>query len=306
MNARPRAEWNWRPLGAPASPPAAAAGGRKDAPAASPASALLLAALFLACAGSLPDGVVVRIGGEERSYEDFDRYVSGVLDVDASRSSSEVLSRLFERFVDDQLLLRWVRDRGFADATATSHEAAAALLEASPPEISSTDVERYYAEHRSDYERPARARLRQILVEHRDSAEQALAELEAGVDFGEVARIRSIGPSAPDGGLQGELSQEDLPGALAEVVFALEEGEWSELLEADYGFRIFQVERFLPDETLSLQAAAPSIRSRLVAERSEALIRQAIEEARREYNLQVAVSRLPFEYSGPYRASATE
>ena len=305
MNARPRAEWSWRPQGAPASPPAAASG-RKDAPAASPASALLLAALFLACAGSLPDGVVVRIGGEERSYEDFDRYVSGVLDVDASRSSSEVLSRLFERFVDDQLLLRWVRDRGFADATATSHEAAAALLEASPPEISSTDVERYYAEHRNDYERPARARLRQILVEDRDSAEQALAELEAGVDFGEVARIRSIGPSAPDGGLQGELSQEDLPGALAEVVFALEEGEWSELLEADYGFRIFQVERFLPDETLSLQAAAASIRSRLVAERSEALIRQAIEEARREYNLQVAVSRLPFEYSGPYRASATE
>ena len=161
-------------------------------------------------------------------------------------------------------------DRGFADETATSHEAAASLLEASSPEISTTDVERYYAEHRSDFQRSARARLRQILVEDRASAELAVAELEAGVDFGEVARIRSIGPSGPDGGFQGELSREDLPGALADVVFALEEGEWSELLEADYGFRIFQVERFLPDETLSLQVAAPSIRSRLVAERSEA------------------------------------
>ena len=269
-------------------------------------SAWLLAALLLACAGSLPEGVVVRIGGEEKSYEDFDRYVGSVLNVDGSRSSSQVLSRLFERFVDDQLLLRWARDRGFADEAATAHEAAASVLEASPPEISSADVERYYAEHRSDYQRPVRARLRQILVEDRASAESALAELEAGVDFGEVARIRSIGPSAPDGGLQGELSREDLPGALAEVVFALEEGEWSELLEADYGFRIFQVERFLPDETLSLEVAAPSIRSRLVAERSEALIRQAIDEARREYNLQVAVSRLPFEYNGPYSTSAAE
>ena len=248
----------------------------------------------------------MRIGGEEKSYEDFDRYVRRVLDVDASRSSSEVLSRLFERFVDDELLLRWARDRGFAGEAATSHEAAASLLEASPPEVSSIDVERYYAEHRGDYERPVRARLRQILAEDRASAELALAELEAGVDFGEVARIRSIGPSAPDGGLQGELSREDLPGALADIVFALEEGEWSELLEADYGFRIFQVERFLPDETLSLQAAAPSIRSRLVAERSEALIRQALEEARREYNLRVAVSRLPFEYSGPYSEPAAE
>lgn len=269
-------------------------------------SAGLLAVLGLACAGGLPEGVVVRIGGEEKSYEDFDRYVMGVLDVGASRSSSELLSRLFERFVDDELLLRWARDRGLADEAATSHEAVASLLAASPPEVTSTDVERYYAEHRSDYERPARARLRQILVEDRASAELAVAELEAGVDFGEVARIRSIGPSAQDGGLQGELSRRDLPGAFADIVFALEEGEWSELLEADYGFRIFQVERFLPDETLSLEAAAPSIRSRLVAERSEALIRQALEEARREYNLQVAVSRLPFEYSGPYAASAAE
>ncbi len=268
--------------------------------------AWLLAVLFLACAGSLPEGVVARIGGEEKTHEDFDRYVMEVLGVHASRSSSDVLSRLFERFVDDELLLRWARDRGFADETATSHEAAASVLEASPPDISTADIERYYAEHRSDFQRPARARLRQILVEDRASAELAAAELEAGVDFGEVARIRSIGPSAPDGGLQGELSREDLPGALADVVFALEAGEWSELLEADHGFRIFQVERFLPDETLSLQVAAPSIRSRLVAERSEALIRQVIEEARREYNLRVAVSRLPFEYSGPYRASATE
>lgn len=268
--------------------------------------AWLPAALLLGCAGSLPEGVVVRIGGEEKSYEDFDRYVMRVLDVDASRSSSEVLSRLFERFVDDELLLRWARDRGFADEAATSHEAAASLLRASPPVVSSTDVERYYAEHRRDYERPARARLRQILVEDRASAELALGELEAGVDFGEVARIRSIGPSAQDGGLQGELSREDLPAALADVVFALAEGEWSELLEADYGFRIFQVERFLPDGTLSLQAAAPSIRSRLVAERSEALIRQALEEARREYNPQVAVSRLPFEYSGAYSEPAAE
>ena len=269
-------------------------------------SVWLLVLLFLACAGNLPEGVVVRIGGEEKSYEDFDRYVMRVLDVDASRSSSDVLSRLFERFVDDELLLRWARDRGFADEAATSHEAAASLLEASRPEISSSEIERYYAENRGDYQRPVRARLRQILVEDRASAELALAELEAGVDFAEVARIRSIGPSAPDGGLQGELSREDLPGALADVVFALDEGEWSELLEADFGFRIFQVEGFLPDETLSLQAAAPSIRSRLVAERSEAVIRQAIEEARREYNLRVAVSRLPFEYSGAYSTSAVE
>ncbi len=248
----------------------------------------------------------MRIGGEDRTHEDFDRYVAGVLGVDASSSNSEVLSRLFDRFVDDQLLLRWTRDRGLADGAETSREAAAALIEAAPVEVGTTDVERYYAENASDYRRPARAVLRQILAEDRATAELALAELEAGVDFGEVARVRSTGPTASDGGRQGELSRRDLPGVVADIVFALEAGEWSELLETDYGFRIFQVERFLPAETLPLRAAAPGIRSRLLAERGEAAIRHAIEEAKRKYNLQVAVERLAFDYNGPYSAPAVD
>ena len=247
---------------------------------------------------------MARIGDKNFHYNDFALYVEESLGSDASRLGSEVLSRLFERFLDDQLLLQLTRDRGFAAAEATVHQAAIGLLEASPSAISVQDIERYYDEHGDDFVRPARVRLRQILVQDRVAAELALAELEAGVNFGEVARLRSIGPSAPAGGLQGELSREDLPGALVEVVFALAEGEWSELLEADYGFRIFEVERLLPEEILPLPKVASSIRAQLEAAESEELIRAAIGEARREYNLRVAAARLPFEYSGAYAEPA--
>lgn len=265
---------------------------------------LLLAVLAGCGGGSLPDGAVARIGDRNLHYDDFVLYVEESLGGDASRLGSEVLSRLFERFLDDQLLLQLARDRGFAAAEATVHQAATGLIEAYPSAISVQDVERYYNEHSDDFERPARVRLRQILVQDRAAAELALAELEAGVDFGEVARLRSIGPSAPAGGLQGELSQEDLPGALVEIVFALGEGEWSELLEAEYGFRIFEAESLLPQEVLPLSKVASSIRARLEAAESEELIRAAIGEARQEYNLRVAVARLPFEYSGAYAEPA--
>ena len=263
------------------------------------AFACFLVGVSLSCGGGkLPEGVVARIGNEDFRYEDFHDYVEEALGGDASRFGSAVLSRLFERFVDDQLLLQLARDRGLVDGEATVHQAATRLLEASPPVVSWSEIERYYAEHRSDFAQSLRVRLRQILVQDRAAAELALAELEAGVDFGEVARLRSLGPGASSGGLQGELSREDLPPALADIVFELGEGEWSELLEAEYGFRLFEVERFLPEETLTLTEAAPRVRTLLEEAQSEELVRTAAAEARQEYNLRVAVERLPFEYHG--------
>ncbi len=275
--------------------------GRLDSRTARRVCAFLLVVVSLGCGGGrLPEGVVARIGKQDFRYEDFRGYVEESLGGDASRFGSAVLSRLFERFVDDQLLFRLARDRGLVEGEATVHEAAMRLLEASTPVVSLSEIESYYAEHRSDFARPPRVRLRQILVQDRAGAELALAELEAGVDFGEVARLRSIGPSASAGGLQGELSSEDLPPALADVVFELGEGEWSELLEADYGFRIFEVERLLPEETLTLAEAAPAIKTLLEEAQGEELVRAAAAEARREYNLRVAVERLPFEYHGAF------
>ncbi len=280
--------------------------GRLDPRAARRAGACLLVGLVLGCGGGpLPEGVVVRIGNRDFDYEDFHRYWEDSLGYEASRLGSPVLSRLFERFVDDQLLLQLARDRGLVDGEATVGEAASRLLEASPPVAPMAEIERYYAEHRSDFARPPRVRLRQILVQDRAAAELALTELEAGVDFGEVARLRSIGPSASSGGLQGQLSREDLPAALAEVVFALGEGEWSALLEADYGFRIFEVERLLPEETLTLAEASPIVKALLEEARGEELVQAAAAEARQEYDLRVAVGRLPFEYHGVLADPAT-
>ncbi len=273
--------------------------GRLDSLAVRRGCVWLLVAGSLGCGGGrLPESVVARVGDRDLRYQDFRGYVEESLGGDASHFGSAVLSRLFERFVEDQLLFQLARDRGLVNGEATVDDAAMRLLEASPPVVSSSDIERYYDEHRSDFARPPRVRLRQILVQDRAAAELALAELEAGVDFGEVAGLRSLGPSAAAGGLQGELSREDLPSALADVVFELGEGEWSELLEADYGFRIFEVERLLPEETLTLAEAAPSIRTLLEEAHSEELVRAAVAEARREYNLRVAVERLPFEYHG--------
>ncbi len=272
-------------------------------------AALALPGILAAASGctlGLPDGVVLRLDGQDWRHEDFDRHVTEVLGPEGPGLGSDVLSRLFERFVDDQLLLRWARDHDLVDADATAADAAAAIIESASLEVTADDVEARYADRRAEYRRPDRARLRQILLEDRAATDLALAELQAGAVFADVARRHSVGPSAATGGLQGDLSRQDLPDSLGDLVFGLAEGEWSELQATDHGFRLFQVERFLPEETLPLDAVAASIRERLSAERAEDLLRDTVERARREYNPRVAVAGLPFSYRGRYAPGAVE
>ena len=103
-----------------------------------------------------------------------------------------------------------------------------------------------------EFERPERVRLRQILLDDPEAVERALAELKEGAEFDQVARRYSRDSTGETGGVQGELSRDDLPPLFADTIFALEPGEVSDVVEAEYGFHLFQVMEQLPAEVLAL------------------------------------------------------
>jgi parvulin-like peptidyl-prolyl isomerase len=111
-----------------------------------------------------------------------------------------------------------------------------------------------------------------------------------------VARRLSRDPSARRGGFQGELGREDLPPAFAEALFALAPGELSGVLEAAYGFHVFQVTARLPLHQLTLAEAEPEIRATLERESADRALEALVAEARRRYTLDVYVRNLPFRY----------
>ncbi|HEX5759658.1 MAG TPA: peptidylprolyl isomerase, partial [Thermoanaerobaculia bacterium] len=184
-----------------------------------------------------PD-VVARIGGAEVRYGEFERSVARTVGDDEGVLASDVLSRLFDQFVDEELLARLAAERGL-QAASRRGAADALLREALARPVGEHEVGRYYAAHRGEFSRPERVRLRQILVEDRAAAERARAEVVGGADFAAVARRVSRDPSAPRGGLQGELSRRDLPASFAAAIFGLAEGEVSAIVPADYGFHLF-------------------------------------------------------------------
>jgi hypothetical protein len=275
-------------------------------------AALLLLLLAAACRRSEPAApdVVARIEGEEIRYAQVEQYVARTAGEGESVLASDVLSQLFDQYLDEELLLRLAADRGLVrrglDVTSASRRRAidALLAEESESGADEREVAAYYESHRAELTRPDRVRLRQILTEDRATAERALRELAGGADFAQVARTLSAGPGAASGGYQGELSRADLPPAFADVIFSLRPGEVSRLIPADYGFHIFQVVARSPAGVIPLAEARRGIEERLRQERADRLLADLVQEARRRYNVEVHARNLPFEYRGSYERDA--
>jgi peptidyl-prolyl cis-trans isomerase C len=267
---------------------------------------LLLGLLLLtvACARAEPPApdVVARVGDQQVRYSEFEEWVAQTAGDSDSVLASDVLSQLFDQFLDEKVLVRMARDRGLLrTAERGPRDAIDALLQKNlEEEPAEEEIALYYEQRRQEFVRPERVRLRQILTEDRASAEKALQQLAAGEAFIEVARRLSRDPSAQTGGYQGELSREDLPPAFADVIFSLKPGEVSRIVPAEYGFHIFLVIDRPPAGVVPLEDAREEIVERLRQERADRHLAELVREGRTQYNVEVHGRNLPFNYKGSY------
>lgn len=268
------------------------------------ATVLLAAGLGLgACRAQPPPApdVVARIDAADVPYSELKTFLDKSLGEPADSLSSDVLSELFDQFLDETLLSRLAVDEKAAAPGTDRRKAIDGLLAKNlPSEPTAEEVAGYYAAHRAEFERPERVHLRQILVEDRTSAESAVAALKRGEDFAAVARRLSRDPSASYGGDQGELARSDLPTAFADVIFGLKPGEASDIVPAEYGFHIFQVVEHLQAELQPLAAAEPEIRLELRRAAGDQALARLVVEARARYTVKVFGRNLPFNYRGAY------
>jgi parvulin-like peptidyl-prolyl isomerase len=262
----------------------------------------------LACQRAAPPApdVVARIGDvQEVHYAEFESYLERTVGDPESVLASDVLSQIFDQFLDEKILVRLAADRGLVTeggGTQRERQAIDALLrDGLREEPAAEEIARYYQKHRQDFARPERVRLRQILTEDRATAERALQEVTAGVDFAEVAQKLSRDPSASSGGYQGELSRADLPPAFADVIFSLKPGEVSRIVPADYGFHLFQVVARAPAEVVPFENARGEVVAKLRQEQADHLLASLVAEGRTRYNALVYARNLPFNYAGSYR-----
>ena len=135
--------------------------------------------------------------------------------------------------------------------------------------VEEAEVLDYYERHKKDFLQQGRIQVSQILVDTEEKAVSVLRRLDrfGEPEFRKIAVDESIGPEAARGGVMGVFRQGDLPADMEKVIFALDEGRTSQVVESSYGFHIFRLDRKLPPALLSASEAAPEIQQRLMAQK---------------------------------------
>lgn len=243
---------------------------------------------------------VLEIGSRELTNADLRVYLEAT-GADAKGLPPESLSRLYDRFVDEMILLEAARERGIALEEDEKKEylarlavesigaAGAGRAATAPPQgafdrllvekyiflvvrdvrVDEAEVHDYYERNKKDFLRQGRVRVSQILVDTEEKAVSVLRRLErtGEEEFRRIAAEESAGPEAGRGGVMGVFQQGDLPADMEKVIFALDEGRTSQVVESAYGFHVFRLDRKHPPALQEESEAAAEIHKRIMAQK---------------------------------------
>jgi peptidyl-prolyl cis-trans isomerase SurA len=119
--------------------------------------------------------------------------------------------------------------------------------------IGNDEVKKYYDAHPQEFTRPEQVVLSEIFLstegkspEEIESVQKKAEDLRnrvmKGDDFNEIAKRYSEGSTAKDGGDLGTFKQSELAPQLEEVVFKLEKGQITDVIQTKTGFEVLKVE----------------------------------------------------------------
>jgi len=265
----------------------------------------LLIGLCLSFGCGTDDGALAKVGDESVSVSAFQEHLGAVTGETWQGVTDQVASRLLDQFLDQEVVVA-AASAGHEMAVPTEPGARSArvrqLLEelCGPPPPLSEDVVAAEVENASRTVRPARARVRQMLLDTKEAAEAARRQLDEGADFAELSRSVSRAPNAGNGGDLGYLTQGGLSENLDEVIFALQAGEISAPVRGPSGYHIFQVLDVIPAGPAPREEIEPEVRRRLSEEAARAHAAECVRRLASEVGVEVFRDRLWFRYQGRY------
>jgi peptidyl-prolyl cis-trans isomerase D len=149
--------------------------------------------------------------------------------------------------------------------------------------ITDEEIESFYRQNFNRYSIPEQRSARHILIktseedsedalsEKLNRAEQVLELAKTGEDFTELAKQFSEGPTGPKGGDLGSFSRGRMVKPFDDAVFALNEGEISDIVETQFGFHVIKVEKIEPAHTKPLEEVKDEITFQLQKQKGNEL-----------------------------------
>ena len=144
------------------------------------------------------------------------------------------------------------------------------------PEISDVDAELFYQLHSERFVIPERRTARHILVtindqfpeNRRDAAFSRIRNVQKELlkkpfKFEKLAKATSECPTAMEGGLLGTITQGQLYPEIDAVLFEMDEGEISEVIESSLGFHVLMCEAISPQHQTPFDDVKDKVKSAL-------------------------------------------
>jgi peptidyl-prolyl cis-trans isomerase C len=145
----------------------------------------------------------------------------------------------------------------------------------------------YYEENKNNFITKEQVYLYNILVETEEVAQDILEKLKAGGDFIEIAKEKSTGPSAAQGGDLGYVSKGDLIPEIENVVFALEIGNISDIIKSEYGFHILKVTDKKPEVLKTFEEVKEEILPTLLSTKQKEAFNNLLEELKSQVTIEI-------------------
>lgn len=156
--------------------------------------------------------------------------------------------------------------------------------------VTEADLQDLYAQNRDRYVVPEKRRARHILITveggneaaARKQAEAVLAEVRAGKDFSALAgQYSRDSGSAAQGGDLGWSDRQAFVGPFADALFAMKQGETSDLVRTEFGFHIIRLDGIEPAKVQTFEEARSDLEDAVRRDKLADLFGEKQEEVQR-------------------------
>jgi peptidyl-prolyl cis-trans isomerase SurA len=159
--------------------------------------------------------------------------------------------------------------------------------------IPNDEVKHYYDAHPQEFTRPEQVVLSEIFLstegkspEEIESVQKKAEDLRnrvmKGDDFNEIAKRYSEGSTAKDGGDLGTFKQSELAPQLEEVVFKMDKGQITDVIQTKTGFEVLKVENHYKAGLQPMDKVENEIMNRLYMQKMQPQMRDYLGQLREE------------------------
>jgi hypothetical protein len=276
------------------------------------------------------DNIIMTVEDSIYFNSDFKKYVSVIFGDDLSDLTVISLSRLFDNFMEEKILLQAAKNKNISLTWQEKEEYLAKLSDelraegnkaqeeemntnvlfdkllvekyayefVKSIEVKEGEIKEYYKLHKRDFFQPERIRVSQILLKTENKAIEILERVKTSTEesFRKIVREESTGLEADKGGEMGVFEMGQLPFEMEKVIFALDEGEISSILSSVYGFHIFRLDKRYESVLISESNASSKIKVMILDQKIKQLFSMHIEELEKNMEWNFYLENLTFPY----------